>query len=401
MARWLCHSALGLASILTPKLSLVTEFELLAHWDAVTDKISFRVRLLAVPLSRSIQSPSYRFTDFFTILLQARADDGATGWSGLWFTNAEQAKVVLAALRYLAPTAGIGAEPGLAAAALRRESNLLGYKGVMVIAMSGLEMGLTDLQLRRSGLSLGGTPRRARVPAYWSGFFLNDSLESWATEAQLAVSRGFGAFKARLGRATVAEDVARVATLRDALPPDAILMLDPNQAWGVDTALEAARLLSQYNVKWLEDPIVHNDYSGLARIVRESPIAIAAGENEYLHEGFEQLMDAGIRYLLADLERAGGFGEWNAIAATARSRGATLTPHLYPQVAVRLCAVLEQDETWVEYLDWWDPLMAQHLELSDGQLVVPTTPGTGFEPDPDAIERFALAGWEELPDVPP
>jgi len=361
----------------------------------VTDRHAVRVRALAVPFSRPRESPNYRFTHLFTILCEISDPRGGRGISGLWFPRREQAAVVLEALRYLAPVASLHADPQDVVRALRREISFLGYKGVSVMAMSALEMALYDLRLRTGETTLP-PHRRDRVRAYWSGFFLSDTVDTWRDDAARAVELGFRAFKARVGRPDLDEDDARVEALRAALPVDAALMLDANQAWDIDRAVAAARRLERHQLTWLEDPLVHCDYAGLAHMVRESPIPIATGENEYLPEGFLQLLDAGVHFLLADLERAGGVSGWDAISRMAADRGAVLTPHLYPHVAVQLCSRLEQEEQWLEYVDWWDPLMARPLTFADGHAVVDDVPGTGFDPDPEAVERYASSRWEEL-----
>jgi L-alanine-DL-glutamate epimerase-like enolase superfamily enzyme len=365
----------------------------------MTHGVRYRARPLGVPFSRTISSPTYRFTKLFTVLCEAEDGDGVKGCSGLWFASEGQSKVAFEALRYLAPIASAHDSPDAVSRAVRREINFLGYKGVTVIAMSAFEMALQDLSLRREDRALGNSTACPRVPAYWSGFFLNDSVEDWIAEADTASQAGFWAFKARVGRPTLAEDVQRVQRLREALPPQSTLMLDAHQIWDVDTAVEASALLEPAGITWLEDPVIHNDYRGLAEVVSRSAIPIASGENEYLHEGFAQLMDSELPYLLVDLERAGGINEWAAIADDAKARERIVTPHLFPHVAVGLCSHLQQDESWLEYVDWWDPLMATPIDFNGGYATVPDMPGTGFAPDDLAIERFALAPWEELHDA--
>jgi mandelate racemase len=361
--------------------------------------VRFRARPLAVPFTRSIASPIYRFTHLFTVLCEVADATGATGIGALWFPNEAQALVVLQALRCFAATAAAHSDPTELSTALRREMNFLGYKGVTVIAMSGFEMALQDLCKRKSHADADDRIEPPSIPSYWSGFFLNDTLDDWLLEAERAIGLGFRAFKARLGQPYLRDDVHRVARLREALPRDSALMLDAHQAWDVSTALSAAEQLAPYRITWLEDPLLHNDYDGLTTVVQGSPIPIATGENEYLHEGFEQVLDTGVRYLLVDLERAGGIGEWWQIVDIAHRYGAVVTPHLYPHVALRLCSELAQTERWIEYVDWWDPLMASPIEIVDGQAVVPASTGTGFDVNPDAVERFALAEWEELHDA--
>jgi L-alanine-DL-glutamate epimerase-like enolase superfamily enzyme len=356
--------------------------------------VRFRMRVAAVPLRRVIESPNYRIENVYTVIVDARGGSGAVGLSMLWFLSLPQAKVVLEALRYLAPVAASGGEAAVAARAMRREMNFLGYKGVTVIASAGLEMALRDLAAR------DGASRppalRDRVPAYWSGFFSNETIDGWLDEAEIALARGFRTLKVRVGARPPVEDAARIARLRVELPDETRLMLDANQGLEPPDAIELSKRLAEHRIVWFEDPIVHCDYPGLAQVVRESPIPIASGENEYLREGFGELLATGVRYLVADLERVGGFGEWDAISQLARGHGATLTPHLYPHVSIHLSARLDQTETWLEYVDWWEPLGQIPLELADGEALVPEALGLGFEPDAAAIERLALGPWELL-----
>ncbi len=126
---------------------------------AVTTTASIRARMLAVPFSRPRSSPNYHFTHLYTILCEVTGDGGERGIAGLWFPRREQAAVVLEALRYLAPIASAHPDPRAAVTALRREMSFLGYKGVSVMAMSGLEMALFDLRLRTGQTTLP-PPRR-------------------------------------------------------------------------------------------------------------------------------------------------------------------------------------------------------------------------------------------------
>ena len=192
------------------------------------------------------------------------------------------------------------------------------------------------------------------------------------------------------------EDVERVAAVAERLPDDAVLMLDAVQSWTVEQTLAAVEPLAAYDPLWLEDPLVHSDYEGLATVVERSPIPVATGENEYLREGFEQIFAAGPRYLLADLERVGSVTEWLAVADVARARGVVLTPHVYPQLAMQLCAAIDQDEQWIEYIPWWDDLLTEPLRIEHGMVAVPDRPGSGMDLDMDAVEARAATPWTTL-----
>ena len=235
------------------------------------------------------------------------------------------------------------------------------------------------------------------MPVYWgSGLVLNQTEDELVKQTKSLIGQGFRAVKVRVGKPTVEEDERRLDAVVSELPDGAVLILDAVQGWSPEVAIRRSRRFERYQPLWLEDPLVHNDYPGLARVVNASPIPIATGENEYLREGFHQLLEIGVPYLLADLERVGGILEWEAVAGAASMRSSVLTPHCYPHVAVQLCSTLQQNQTWIEYVPFWDGLMRQQFDFSKGSISVPTTPGIGWDFDDRAVDRHAVAPWDSL-----
>lgn len=370
---------------------------------------AYSARVLSVPLDPVIVTRHYRIETIEMVVLRATDGNGAEGLATLWCFGLAQAEVLARTLDYLAPfalrahgDAGNGRATEIAAITgeLRREINFFGFKGVSVFALSAFDMALTDLACLAADASLGHLlgRRRDSVPAYWSGLFGNQSRGEILDEVDQKLDEGFRAMKLRVGNPSIDEDVARVAAVLARLPASVVLILDAVQSWTVEQTLAAVERMEGMPLRWLEDPLVHNDYAGLARVVEASPIPIAWGENEYLADGFDQVFAAGPRYLLADLERVGGISEWRRVAARAHAEGAVLTPHVYPHIALQLCAALEQDETWIEYIGWWDSLSVHPLKLEHGRIAVPDHPGTGLVLDPDHVEACAVGPWRRLDD---
>lgn len=357
-------------------------------------------RVVSVPLEPQIVTANYRILTIEMVVLRLRDADGAEGIATLWCFGAAQAKVLVAMLEYLAPfvTRAGAAEIAGIAAELRREINFFGFKGVSVFGLSAYDLALHDLVCRRRGVAISALlgRRRDTVRAYWSGLFLNQSLDELVEETRRMVERGFLAVKVRTGKPSLEEDVERVSAVAAALPEGATLLVDAVQSWTPEQAIAAAEALQPLAPAWLEDPLVHHDYEGLRAVVAGSPIPIATGENEYLREGFAQVLDTGPAYLLADLQRVGGITEWRAVAEQARRRGAAMTPHVFPHIALQLCACLEQGETWVEYIPWWDHLAAAKLDVVGGEIAVPDVPGLGLDLDPERVDAHALGPWVSL-----
>ncbi|MGC4109306.1 MAG: mandelate racemase/muconate lactonizing enzyme family protein [Nocardioides sp.] len=360
---------------------------------------SIRTRLVPLPLATPITTPNYRIEAVWNLLVEVRDGDDVAGRGYLWCFGRDEAVMLREAIRVTA-SGLVGADPERpddAMRQMRRRLNFFGFKGVVVFAMSALDLALVDLGLRQDGVSLSRRLHGIEVQpprAYWSGLFLDSSVEELLAEVDDALALGLQAVKLRVGARELADDIRRVHAVREHLPDDAVLMLDAVQRWVPDEAITAARAFADAAPTWLEDPVVHSDYAGLARVVQHSPVPIASGENEYLSEGFDQLLETRLPYLLADLQRVGGITEWGRVQTRVSDSGAVLTSHTYPHVAAQLCAGAA--ESWVEYVPWWDVLMDHDLTFRNGRVVVRDEPGTGIAWDTAVIDELAAGPWEEL-----
>ena len=256
--------------------------------------VSCETRILSVPLDPIIITANYNIVSVEMVLLRLRDADGITGYGCLWCFGRRQAAVLASVLEYTAPFACGKAPRDLArvTADLRREINFFGFKGVSVFGLAAVDMALHDLLCRRLGLSLSTLVgrRRDEVPIYWSGLFLNQTTEELVAETETVMAQGFRAIKFRVGKPTIQEDIQRLEAVLARVKEGTVLMLDAVQEWTPEEAIRASRRLADYDPLWLEDPLVHCDYPGLRRVVEQSPIPIATGENEYLREGFAQLL---------------------------------------------------------------------------------------------------------------
>lgn len=367
---------------------------------AASPIVAIDARLVTMPLESPIITRNYAINRIENVLLRLQDADGVVGYSYLWCITVPQSKILLEMVRGLTQFV-LGKSPdqlGEILADMKRDINFLGFKGVAVFGYSAYEMALYDILCRRLDVSLSRYRGRRMdsLPVYWSGLMLSQTLDDLARESQLFADRGFRAFKLRVGTSTPAGDDERLRTVLANVPEGTQVMLDAVQCWAPDEAIRAANRFAKYEPRWLEEPVVHNDYKGLAKVVANSPVPIAHGENEYMREGFDQLFDTGLSYVVVDVERVGGVREWEAVAAIASVRGVTITPHVYPQISTQLCASMPQNELWVEYMPWWDALVSYPMEVKDGRVKVPDVPGNGFDPVLDAVDHYASTPWISL-----
>jgi L-fuconate dehydratase len=166
-------------------------------------------------------------------------------------------------------------------------------------------------------------------PAYttsagWMGY----SEEKITALARRAVAEGFDDLKLKVGGDTET-DLRRARILRRAIGPQRRLMLDANQVWGVDRAIEAVNELAEVDPWWIEEPTSPDDVLGHRRIrAAVAPVRIATGEHVHNRVMFKQLLQAeAIDFCQIDSCRLGGVNEVLAVLLLAARFGVPVCPH--------------------------------------------------------------------------
>jgi mandelate racemase len=258
-----------------------------------------------------------------------------------------------------------------------------------MIAVSGLDMAAWDALAKAAGVPLcvllGGSV--GPVDAYNSnGLWLKEPAAVAAEAVQLRDEGGFRALKLRLGRERVADDLATIEAVRQAVGQDMRLMIDFNQGLHLGEALERCHAIDDLGLAWLEEPIVYDDFSGYAQLAAELRTPIQIGENFYgPRELYTALQMKACDYVMPDFMRIGGVTGWLRAAAIAGAAGVPMSTHLYPEVAAQVMRVTETAH-WLEWQDWADPVLQRPYEIRDSQLHIPELPGLGLEWNEDAVK---------------
>ncbi|MGN6744355.1 MAG: mandelate racemase/muconate lactonizing enzyme family protein [Amnibacterium sp.] len=320
------------------------------------------------------------------IAVDVRDTDGGEG-AGFGWTPSIGASAVAALLRddVVPFVLGRPAEPSIWRETWQHVHEA-GGGGVTTIALAGLDLALWDLAGRRAGLPVADLLGRHRhdQPVYGSGVNLHYPLDELLAQARRWVDAGLGGAKIKVGRPDLAEDVERVAAVREVLGPDRALMVDANQRWDLGTALAAAEALRPFDLTWLEEPLRADDTAGYARLRREAGVPIAQGENAHTAYRFRDLLDAGaVDVVQPNIVRVGGITPFLEIAALADERGVPVAPHLLPELSVQL-AVTRSVPTWVEDVegarfDELDALAAPTgMTVAGGRAAPGAAPGLGI-----------------------
>jgi D-galactarolactone cycloisomerase len=237
---------------------------------------------------------------------------------------------------------------------------------------------------------LGGA--RDRVQAYGAGgmYMADKGVAELVAEMVDFTDHGFGAVKMKVAGAPFNEDVARVAAVREAIGPDAGLMIDANHAWTPYQAIHFARAVERYDIGWLEEPVYPWDHQGCAEVARALDIPVATGENVSSRFGFRDMIDArACDIVQADALYCGGITEWRKIAAYAAAHNLPMAPHGSAHIGAH-CVGGVQNGLIVEVGMYAGrqtprPAMLAPLVVENGYIQLTDTPGFGFQIDRDAI----------------
>jgi mandelate racemase len=353
---------------------------------------SIDARAALVPLRRPVVSKVGLFEDWPLVLIDLYTNEGIVGRSYLEPYLKNSARYIIPAIQDLgAAQVGKPLAPLDSFQSNRRSLNLVGYEGVAMIAVSGVDMAIWDALAKAAGLPLaallGGTV--GPVPAYNSnGLWLVDiSALSKETEA-LVAEGGFKGLKLRLGRDHLGDDLAAIREVRKVVGDDIKLMVDFNQGLPLGDALRRCHALDDQGLYWFEEPIAYDNLSGYVQLTRELKTPVQMGENFYGPRGlFEAIRSGACDYVMPDLMRIGGVSGWLRAAPIAAAAGIQVSTHLYPEVAAHLMRVTETAH-WLEWQDWAYPILKQPFAVNNSCLEIPNLPGTGIEWNEGAIERY-------------
>ncbi len=329
--------------------------------------------------------------DFDMVVVEIGTADGADGWGYTALHSGHgPAVAALAAGPFTELLAGTDARHIEALwYRLWKAAYYSGRGGSTAFALAAVDTALWDLRGKSLGEPLwrllGGF--NPTVPAYAGNIDLHLPLEALLENASRTLESGHRALKMRLGKPTVAEDVARVTAMRELVGPNVPLMVDANESFRVDQAIRACHALRDLDLGWIEEPIAPDNFAGYAHVRGTGGIPVAAGENLHTVSEFAQLIVAGgIDFPEPDLTTCGGITPWIKIAHLAEAHGLPVTSHGAHEMHVHLLAAVPNTAYLEVHAVGLDRFIAEPLAIVDGHATAPDRPGHGI-----ALDRQALA----------
>jgi L-fuconate dehydratase len=253
----------------------------------------------------------------------------------------------------------------------------------------------------------GKQAREARLlaegyPAYttsvgWLGYD-DDKLRRLCREY---LSQGWESFKIKVGR-DLDEDIRRCGIIRGEIGPARRFMIDANQIWEVDEAIEWTNALAEFAPWWVEEPISPDDVLGHARVAKAvRPVRVATGEHAHNRVMFKQFLQAdAIDVVQVDVCRLGGLNEALAVLLLAAKYGKPVCPHAG---GVGLCELVQHvsmidfiavsgdsDEAMTEHAGHLHEHFVHPITMEKGRYRAPLAPGFSSEMKAKSVADYTF-----------
>lgn len=269
----------------------------------------------------------------------------------------------------------------------------------LVRISAAVDIAAWDIMGKVAGLPLyrmfGG--HRSEVPCYVTCAYYRDGkdLAELRDEMEMLKAQGHTGFKAKAGGVGLAEDIERLALVREVIGDDKDLMIDVNRGWDLATAIEGARLLEPLRPRWLEEPVRWaDDRRELKLLAQQTRIPLSAGESELTSYGCRALLEEqAIRILQFDCTMMGGFTEGRKLAALCEMNHVQVAPHHDCFIHAHIVAASPAGCIVESFTDpERDPLQAELFEdpprIANGRLTLKEQPGLGLTLSEAALQKF-------------
>ena len=372
------------------------------------------VHVLASPLPEPFAFSQGWVRQRSATLVEVHTDEGVSGWGEAFAQGLEPpqiaATVIDKALRPLV-TGANALDVEVLWHRMYHMTRDYGRKGSVVAAISAVDIALWDIAGKFHGVpvhSLLGGAFRTRVQPYATGFYRihgQGEADRLADEALRHLDAGFSHMKVKLGYG-VDDDLACMRAIGKAIQGKPVaLMIDTNHAYGRAEALRLGRALSDFNLRWYEEPVAPEDIAGYVEMRQKLTMPIAGGENEHTLFGYRELLGAhAVDIAQPDVGSCGGITAARHIVALAHAHGIQVNPHVWGSAVAQAASlqviaavppahhslyaqapILEYDRSSHPFRE---QLVDQPVRQVDGWVDVPARPGLGFEVDRAVLDRY-------------
>lgn len=283
-------------------------------------------------------------------------------------------------------------------------SNYIGRRGSGIHAISAIDIALWDIAGQYYGVpvyTLLGGKYRDKIKAYGTFIPVDNPKDNRAIALDL-LGKGFTSMK--FGGGIFGDepdhDYQVLKTVREAVGPKVELSIDIVAKWKTyGNSIFRAKLLEEFNLNWIEEPVPSDDLDGYAKLNRTSSVKISGGETLTTRYEFKNFIEYGHPDIVQpDITRCGGISEMKKIYDLAQLYGTQLVPHGF-STGILLAATVQflaasENGDLIEYSQSTSPLykylVKNQIPLKDGYVEVPDAPGLGIELDEEIINKYRL-----------
>jgi mandelate racemase len=345
-------------------------------------------RAVVAPLKRPVRTAVGTIPSAPLVLIDVLTEQGAAGRSYI-FAYTPAALLPLARLvREIAEELkGKSVAPVVRMREFDRRFRLVGWQGLIGMAVSGLDMAFWDAIARTLdqplATLLGGAP--TALPAYDSYGMIDPKADEKTILA--SVESGFRGIKIKLGEGDLETDVKTMRAVRAMIGPAVSLMVDYNQSLDPAEACRRIARLAEFDPCWVEEPVKAEDLEGHARVRAASSVPVQTGENWWFPRDMAKAIAVRASdFAMLDVMKIGGVTGWISAMGQAEAASLPISSHIFVEASAHLLTVTPTAH-WLEYLDIAGAILTEPQRAIKGS-VTAKGPGLGLEWDESAVARF-------------
>ena len=341
------------------------------------------------------------------VFVVVRTDEGVEGVGEVRMIN--QTEALLGYLAEAVPNHVLGADPFAIEALVQRmwRGEYARAGGIAMSALAVIEIACWDIvgkALDQPVYRLLGGPVRDRIKAYANGWYtVERAPDEFHEAARRVVERGYEALKLDpFGSGTVelepaerSRSIGLVEAVRDAIGPDAELLIEMHGRFTPTVALAISRELEPFRPSWIEEPVPPDNLRALSRVTARSNVPVATGERIHARPEFRELFELQAADVVQpDPTMCGGIAETRRISAWAEAYSVLVAPHnvggpVSTAAALHLAACTPNFKIQEHFNDFAEAYVKTaapgNPEVVGGSFALPEGPGLGVELDEDVV----------------
>ena len=304
-----------------------------------------------------------------------------------------------------------------------RRYTYLGSRGLVTAVISGIDIALWDIKgkaLGRPIYEILGGKFRDNITMYANGWFTGCTTpKDFADAAAATVAQGYTALKfdpfthemqpfhtGYVSGAISADGeelgMDKVAAVREAVGSKIEVLIDAHGHYNVPTAIRIGNQLAEHSVTWYEEPVPPEGYEALAQVRQSVAVPICVGERLFTRYDFLPIFENRLAdYIMPDVVWTGGISELRKIATMAEAYYIPVSPH-NAMGSIQIIAGAHTMMTVPNFyrlefsiaaLESYNAVLDKPLDIRDGNLLLPTGPGLGYDLDTEFMAAHPDPAW--------